>query len=94
MKKLMLFLMLFAFGFLASSFTKANEDSEKFRTESCIYTDSDLSIDIQKQLINPGRIYVKGVGKEYHNYNFIYTKRHTKARHYIILKPPVVGMKT
>ena len=86
--------MLFAFGFLASSFTKANEDSEKFRTENCIYTDSnsDFSIEIQKQLINPGRAYVNHVGKEYHNYNFIYAEKPTEYRHYIKLKPPMVGL--
>jgi len=75
-----------------STFLKANEDSENNRVVNCLQADSDSNVtfEIQKQLINPGRMFVIHVGKELHDFNFIYKTPTTMSRHYRTLKPPMV----
>lgn len=46
------------------------------------------------QLLNPGRIFISNIGKEVHDYNFIYTKIHINPLVLELLEPPLVGMKS
>jgi len=94
MKNLFLIILLFAVTLSFGDFLKANEDSEKQGIVNALSIDSDsnqnINFEIPKQLTNPGRMIVKHIGKEIHEFNFIYKKQEATSKDYDVLKPPKI----